>query len=230
MDKWVTVGGGVGVMEHILVSVQVTKVIVGWARLQVTLCVLSVCCTTLQCCVLHYCGVQNNTQEFSYIMCELWRRKCHGISLTSDCPLRWPVLNVLLALQLGKRVTSLLPLPFLLLPCIIHSPPMSHPPIHWALANTLQPCTNFQSIKWSQLKPNRRKGQGNSQIWLTVGHSRCTGADLTLTKWKQQKPPFQCIDEKGNQLYQIFILQQEFSFQYSWVLHISTTVAVADLS
>lgn len=122
------------------------------------------------------------------------------------------------------------PLPFLLLPCIIHSPPMSHPPIHWALANTLQPCTNFQSIKWSQLKPNRRKGQGNSQIWLTVGHSRCTGADLTLTKWKQQKPPFQCIDEKGNQLYQIFILQQEFSFQYSWVLHISTTVAVADLS
>ena len=73
------------------------------------------------------------------------------------------------------------PLPFLLLPCIIHSPPMSHPPIHWALANTLQPCTNFQSIKWSQLKPNRRKGQGNSQIWLRVGHCRCTGADLTLT-------------------------------------------------
>ena len=36
MDKWVTVGGGGGVMEHILVSVQVTKVIVGWARLQVT--------------------------------------------------------------------------------------------------------------------------------------------------------------------------------------------------
>ena len=127
MDKWVTVGGGVRVMEHILVSVQVTKVIVGWAPLHCDSCVLSVCCTTLQCRVLHHCGVQNNTQEFSYIMCELWRRKCHGISLTSDFSLRWPVLNVLLALQLGKRVTSLLPLShfssshvsFTLLPCLI---------------------------------------------------------------------------------------------------------------
>ena len=70
MAKWVTVGGWV--MEHILVSVQVTKVIVGWTRLQVTVVyVLSVCCTTLQRRVLHHCGVQNNTQEFSYIMREL---------------------------------------------------------------------------------------------------------------------------------------------------------------
>ena len=46
MAKWVTVGGWV--MEHILVSVQVTKVIVGWTRLQAS----DSCVRTL--CMLHY--------------------------------------------------------------------------------------------------------------------------------------------------------------------------------
>ena len=65
-----TVGGG-GVMEHILVSVQVTKVIVGWARLQVT--VVYSLHAALHFNVVFYTtvGCRIIQQEFSYIMCEL---------------------------------------------------------------------------------------------------------------------------------------------------------------
>ena len=188
MDKWVTVGWGYGAYFGVCASDKSDC----WMDSPTSdSCVLSVCCTTLQCCVLHHCGVQNNTRILTH---HVWTLKKKMSWNQFDVRLLSSLARTQCAVGVAIRKTSYEPppaLPFLLLPCIIHSPPMSHPPIHWALANTLQPCTNFQSIKWSQLKPNRRKGQGNSQIWLTVGHIRCTGADLTLTMWKQQKPPFQ---------------------------------------
>ena len=56
------------VMEHILVSVQVTKVIVGWTRLQVTV-VYSLYRALYFNLQYTYCGVQNDTRILiQYVM------------------------------------------------------------------------------------------------------------------------------------------------------------------